>query len=67
MDQIEEVRRKTDLVQLISESVNLKKAGRNFKGLCPFHEENRRRLWYRKSGRFGSVLAARRAETRLSL
>lgn len=39
MDQIEEVRRKTDLVQLISESVNLKKAGRNFKGLCPFHEE----------------------------
>ncbi len=39
MDQIEEVRRKTDIVQLISEAVPLKKAGRNFKGLCPFHEE----------------------------
>src|SRR3990167_5515569 len=39
MDQIEEVRRKTDIVQLISETVALKKAGRNFKALCPFHEE----------------------------
>lgn len=39
MDQIEEVRRKTDIVQLISEAVILKKAGRNYKGLCPFHEE----------------------------
>ena len=39
MDQIEEVRRKTDIVQLISEAVTLKKAGRNFKALCPFHEE----------------------------
>jgi DNA primase len=39
MDQIEEVRRKTDIVQLISEAVALKKAGRNFKGLCPFHDE----------------------------
>lgn len=39
MDQIEEVRRKTDIVELISQSVALKKAGRNFKGLCPFHEE----------------------------
>lgn len=39
MDQIEEVRRKTDIIQLISEAVPLKKAGRNFRGLCPFHEE----------------------------
>lgn len=39
MDQIDEVRRKTDIVQLIGEAVTLKKAGRNFKALCPFHEE----------------------------
>ena len=39
MDQIEEIKNKTDIVQLISEAVTLKKAGRNFKGLCPFHEE----------------------------
>jgi len=39
MDQIEEIRSKIDLVAYISESVPLKKAGRNFKGLCPFHTE----------------------------
>src|SRR5688500_1023458 len=39
MDQIEEVKRKTDIVELISETVELKRAGRNFKGLCPFHGE----------------------------
>ena len=39
MDQIEEIRSKIDLVAFISESIPLKKAGRNFKGLCPFHAE----------------------------
>ena len=39
MDQIDQVRQKTDLVEIISEQVSLKKVGRNFKGLCPFHEE----------------------------
>jgi len=39
MDQIEQVRQKVDIVELISSHVPLKKAGRNFKGLCPFHEE----------------------------
>lgn len=39
MDQIEEVRRKTDIVGLISGYVTLKKSGRNFKACCPFHEE----------------------------
>ena len=39
MDQVEQVRQKTDIVEIISEAVPLKKAGRNFKALCPFHEE----------------------------
>src|SRR3989338_4728854 len=39
MDSIEEVRRKTDIVDLISQYVTLKKSGRNFKALCPFHDE----------------------------
>lgn len=38
-DQLEEIRRKIDIVELINESVPLKKTGRNFKALCPFHSE----------------------------
>lgn len=38
-DQVEEVKNKTDIVSIIGEHVELKKAGRNFKGLCPFHAE----------------------------
>lgn len=33
------VRDATDIVEVISESVLLKKVGANYKGLCPFHEE----------------------------
>lgn len=39
MDQLDEIRSKVDIVQLISEYVPLKKAGQNFKALCPFHAE----------------------------
>jgi len=39
MDQIEEVLAKTDIVELINERVPLKKAGQNYKALCPFHSE----------------------------
>lgn len=38
-DQIEEVKQKTDIVSLINEYIDLKKAGRNYKALCPFHGE----------------------------
>ncbi len=39
MDQVDEVRSKTDIIQLISQYLSLKKSGRNFKALCPFHAE----------------------------
>ncbi len=38
-DTKEEIRRRVDLVDLIGGHVALKKAGRYYKGLCPFHQE----------------------------
>jgi DNA primase len=39
MDQLEEIKSKIDIVELISSYLPLKKTGRNFKALCPFHSE----------------------------
>ncbi len=37
--ELEEIRRRVDIVDLISNYVTMRKAGANFKALCPFHEE----------------------------
>ena len=39
MSVIDEVKERVDIVDVISNSVPLKKAGQNYKGLCPFHAE----------------------------
>ena len=39
MDQVSQIREKTDIVSLLSEYIPLKKTGQNFKALCPFHGE----------------------------
>ena len=36
---IDEVRQTNDIVDIISQYVHLKRSGRNFFGLCPFHNE----------------------------
>ncbi|MDA8221785.1 DNA primase [Desulfosporosinus sp.] len=36
---IEEVRSRTDIVEIISEYVSLQRKGKNYLGLCPFHAE----------------------------
>lgn len=40
MDQASQIREKIDIVAFISEYLPLKKAGRNFKANCPFHNED---------------------------
>jgi len=38
-EKIDEIRDAVDIVDIISEYVSLKKKGRNYFGLCPFHQE----------------------------
>jgi DNA primase len=38
-DVIREIRERSDIVAVIGQHVNLRKAGHNHKGLCPFHNE----------------------------
>lgn len=37
---VAEILQKTDIVQVVSEYVNLKKSGKYYFGLCPFHQED---------------------------
>jgi DNA primase len=39
-EKINQIRQSVDIVELISEYIQLKKQGRNYFGLCPFHGEN---------------------------
>jgi DNA primase len=36
---VQQIRDRVDVVELVGRSVSLKRAGRNHKGLCPFHNE----------------------------
>jgi DNA primase len=38
-DLVNDIRQQTDIVAVISEYVALQQSGRNYKGLCPFHQE----------------------------
>jgi DNA primase len=39
LDPVELIRERADLVEVIGETVVLRRAGRNYQGLCPFHGE----------------------------
>jgi DNA primase len=39
MDERQQIKDRISIVDLVAESIPLKKAGRNFKGVCPFHNE----------------------------
>ncbi len=38
-DPVQDVRERTDIVELVGTYVQLKRAGRSYKGVCPFHQE----------------------------
>ena len=39
MSAIDEVKQRTDIVEVVSQYTTLTKSGRTFRGLCPFHSE----------------------------
>lgn len=39
LDPVVEIKAKLSIEDLVKDYVQLKKAGRNFRGLCPFHQE----------------------------
>lgn len=53
-DVVEEIKRRVDLVEIASAYVRLRRAGRNWEGLCPFHQEKtpsfsinpEKQMWY---------------------
>lgn len=49
---IEEIKERASLVDLVGESVNLKRNGANYTGLCPFHAEKSPSFHIRDNGHF---------------
>ncbi|MGD8455860.1 MAG: DNA primase [Anaerolineales bacterium] len=41
MDSIEEIKARLDIVDIVSETVQLKRSGKNYTGFCPFHPNTR--------------------------
>src|SRR5512136_700087 len=41
MTAIDEIKSRLDIVELVSESVQLRKSGKNYTGFCPFHANTR--------------------------
>ena len=63
-DDVERVREATDIVALVGEHVALKRVGRRFQGLCPFHTEKTPSFSVSPDWASGTASAARRAATR---
>ena len=46
MSVVDEIKQKIDILDLVSQTVKLRKSGRSYAGLCPFHQNTRRPAFY---------------------
>lgn len=53
---IDEIRNSNDIVDVISQYVVLKRSGRNFFGLCPFHKEKSPSFLCHQTSRYFTAL-----------
>lgn len=64
---IEELTRRTDIVELVGSYVQLKRKGRLYGGLCPFHSEKHRPSMCTLTPKAFTASAVRRQEMPLAL
>ena len=60
---IEELVQRNDMVDVAQSYVQLRRRGRTYTGLCPFHSEKTPRLWCTPRRRAFTALAAARGAT----
>ena len=60
---LDELSARNDIVEIVSQYVQLKKSGANYFGLCPFHFTTRKpvRFRFRRTSRFFTASAAAQA------
>ena len=64
---LDEIRARVDIVELVGQVVKLKRAGENWKGLCPFHTEKTPSFTVNPEARHLPLLRLRRGRRRLRL
>lgn len=63
MDAVEEIKSRLSVEEVIGDYIELKRSGRNFKGLSPFSSEKTPSFMVSPKSKFGTTLVAARAAT----